>query len=1300
MKRFTKFVSLLLVVALMLPLVTLPQSVEADTTADNQYKQSLRDAGFPESYVDGLTALHNQHPNWSFTPYQTGLTWAETLTEDAEMYPSRNLVSSSNVTSWFSNDAAHYNAASNVYNGYDSGTWYQVSKELLEYFMDPRNFFDQQYIFQFEQLSYNSAIQNETGVAAIIQYSFMKNGTVYDANGNTYTYTKAIMDAAIASNASPYYIATKMLFEQSVNGGSALIAGGDQAGKLIWQAYQTDLANGIITAIDGASEAYFIEKYRNLYNYFNIGASGTGYFRIYTNGLEEARTEGWTTPYAAIVGGAQKAAKMYINNKQDTYYLQKFNVTDNGRRYWGQYMQAIQGSHSLAKKSYDAYVSAGALENAFTFSIPVFSDMPENCPQPTENTVANTLLRSLNISGVTGFNFRQYTTAYNLTANSSVNSITIDATAVYSGATIKLNGTTVGTGSFSTTLPTSGLSTAAIEVVSPHGSTVYTLNLANDTSDEPHKVEGTATNGTLHFGNPVAASEYTYVDNVEPGRGCGIYIIPNFGYVLESITRSDGIAVDYTKGYATDLVLGFTMPANDLLFTVVFTPMFNTGSTFSVSQANGKNYINGFTENDTVSNQIAKLVSQSNLSGSSAITVYNADGTAANMSGNFAYGMYLTIDGVSYHSSISINVSTEENTILFNNSSVKITVDGYTQKTNGAYRFYDQLSFTFDKKQQGWYNRYSFTYSSTTYAKGNIYYSNNSTPEVFYLEPGNNKTFSSFIDGFLNWSGFSYVEKIVFSPMNNAVSCDFSLSNISTTYYNIPSSQTVYLENDRYKLGVALFWGGGLNYFEDKMDGDASMTNLFNNHDAGRLVQQSYYGTMSEPYNCATYNGTTWSYNPVQGGDQYGNKSKLIDFEITDTYIYVKSCPKDWAQNNLPTISYMENYYILSENFVRVDNRFLDFSGYDHSPAKHQELPAFYTLSYFDKFTFYDGYSPWTNDTLTEKPDLPFWAGEPSCYFNVKNGNTETWSAWTNSETGYGIGLYTPGTEIFLAGRHTYNGSKDAGDGATNYTAPLKTIELQSFEALEYSYMMTTGNIEEIRSTFTEQRNFTTNGEKEDYRLSANATNGYVTLKKHTDTYVANTVTETDTFTVTFTPKAGYAIASITRSDNIAISYTVGSTGDLIIAGVMPSYDLHFNIIYELIVAGTSGLKTHSYDGYAVVSGFDKNSDVASQLAKLNASITSSSVSSSQLINTSGLASSGTDGFVTNMSFTLNGTTYYTAIMYDTNSDGNVDISDAARTYSHIMGKTKLQNGEFTAADARTDNKINILDLMTILNQI
>lgn len=59
-----------------------------------------------------------------------------------------------------------------------------------------------------------------------------------------------------------------------------------------------------------------------------------------------------------------------------------------------------------------------------------------------------------------------------------------------------------------------------------------------------------------------------------------------------------------------------------------------------------------------------------------------------------------------------------------------------------------------------------------------------------------------------------------------------------------------------------------------------------------------------------------------------------------------------------------------------------------------------------------------------------------------------------------------PDTEVLLAGRNAYNGSKDPKDQATNYVAPLRIFELKSFSPFEYSYLISTGYVDDIRKTF------------------------------------------------------------------------------------------------------------------------------------------------------------------------------------------------------------------------------------------
>ena len=309
---------------------------------------------------------------------------------------------------------------------------------------------------------------------------------------------------------------------------------------------------------------------------------------------------------------------------------------------------------------------------------------------------------------------------------------------------------------------------------------------------------------------------------------------------------------------------------------------------------------------------------------------------------------------------------------------------------------------------------------------------------------------------------------------------DFALCVMNTRDYPVygEGADTYYIENLRYKLGVRLLWGGGINYLEDKTSNISRLKNLVNQADTGRLIQQSYYGVQQNAeYTPGKYNGSTWAYNPVQGGDVKGNHSRIIDIVVTEYSVYVKSQPLDWAKDNSLTPSYMENTYTVYADRVQVDNRFVDFSNWTHRYA-HQELPAFYTVSFLSRFTLYNGTKPWTGDTMSYRDNLNFWGDSTyynDCTFLLKNSNTETWCAWTNPKTNFGIGLYVPNVDSYLAGRHSFNNSKESTNGATNYVAPVNTILLKSFEALEYSYLISTGSVEEMRATFKEYKDFAAN---------------------------------------------------------------------------------------------------------------------------------------------------------------------------------------------------------------------------------
>ncbi len=342
--------------------------------AEATYVQELKDAGFPESYVRRLSKLHDQHPTWQFKPVlvsqmKSAYTWDYIINQ--EMEPERNLI----YKSFSSSDYASSDTL------LESGSWRQASEATVEFFMDPRNFLDEKNIFMFETLKSADAVYTVDDVNYAVSGTFMANTTL--ENGKTYA--QNFYDIGKATGVSALHLATRVKQEQGTDGSSPLISG--KCGDTLWQYYQAGSNSAPST---GYTEAD-LKAYNGYYNYFNIGASGTGYFNIYLSGMKESKEGNWTTRYAAIQGGAQKIYNKYVSDYQHTLYFQKFNVhPSSGRNFWGQYMQNVSAAYSEGRSIQKTYADNGLLDSAFTFEIPVYSGMPAACPDPGSSFEAST----------------------------------------------------------------------------------------------------------------------------------------------------------------------------------------------------------------------------------------------------------------------------------------------------------------------------------------------------------------------------------------------------------------------------------------------------------------------------------------------------------------------------------------------------------------------------------------------------------------------------------------------------------------------------------------------------------------------------------------------------------------------------------------------------------------------------------------------------------------------------------------------------------------------------------------------
>ena len=169
----------ILVLSMAFNIVIVSNNVYATT-----YTQSKKTGieAFPESYKKYLNKLKELHPNWSFTAFNTGMTWKEFISKETESHL-RNTVHNSSDVAW-------KDSCGKVASGYAC-----ASDQIVAYFADPRNFMTESGVFQFLEMSYNSSIHTKQGVQSILKGSFMENDAVI-SGGESEVDVKAKMDGS------------------------------------------------------------------------------------------------------------------------------------------------------------------------------------------------------------------------------------------------------------------------------------------------------------------------------------------------------------------------------------------------------------------------------------------------------------------------------------------------------------------------------------------------------------------------------------------------------------------------------------------------------------------------------------------------------------------------------------------------------------------------------------------------------------------------------------------------------------------------------------------------------------------------------------------------------------------------------------------------------------------------------------------------------------------------------------------------------------------------------------------------
>lgn len=189
---------------------------------DDAFEEMIKD--FPESYKPYLRDLHKDHPNWVFKAMITGL----------DFEPSADIEQKVGA---IQNEKMRYKDANGNYIVTELG-WYKPTVEATRYYMDPRNWLNETYVFMFEDLSFSESLSED------VVKSILKTKSVigeYDAIDNM-TYSSIFMAAGKAANINPAYLASLSIQEIGSRN------------------------------VSGAEFTYKDVTYSGLYNFYNLGA--------------------------------------------------------------------------------------------------------------------------------------------------------------------------------------------------------------------------------------------------------------------------------------------------------------------------------------------------------------------------------------------------------------------------------------------------------------------------------------------------------------------------------------------------------------------------------------------------------------------------------------------------------------------------------------------------------------------------------------------------------------------------------------------------------------------------------------------------------------------------------------------------------------------------------------------------------------------------------------------------------------------------------------------------------------------
>ena len=486
-------------------------STTTSVVAGGTYEQTLLNAGFPESYWPYLKYLHQKYPNWQFEKLAVNTNFDTMVNEQYTL--GKNLIQSP-PDGWKRLDTYLYdeNRFRTDFSGGGS-TWFAPSKEVVKYYLDPRNFLNEYDIFMFEKLSFNSTFHTKSGVSALLSNTFMSGNTIDGQNDN---YADIFMEAAETEtiNVSPYFLAARIIQEVGTTRSSA---------------------------VSGT-----VKGYEGYYNFYNIDATGSSdEMTNVRNGLSRSVKEGWNTEKSAILGGARIIANGYINVGQDTLYNQKFDFNE----FWHQYQQNIEAPIHERQNMRRIYRANGFLSSSFVFRIPVYAGLSNEVAEiPNPGSPINSL-KELKVNNTVVSGFNRDKKSYTVYVSGSTTIANISATPHVNSASVS--------GAGDVTL-NDGTTTREIKVTAQNGSVnTYTVNIVRDANTKPTEPTindimpkiGVKYNDTYISGINIGTDVSTLINNVKKQNSKATVVIKDSnGNEKTSGKFGTGYTVSITSG--------------------------------------------------------------------------------------------------------------------------------------------------------------------------------------------------------------------------------------------------------------------------------------------------------------------------------------------------------------------------------------------------------------------------------------------------------------------------------------------------------------------------------------------------------------------------------------------------------------------------------------------------------------------------------------------------------------------------------------------------------------------------------